>query len=66
MEITGTVGQIQDYITQQANVEQTEALYQVKLMKMMQESEQVVSDVLTDTLEISQDAMNKYLSEIKG
>ena len=65
MEITGTTNQIQDYITQQANVEQTEALYQVKLMKMMQESEQVVSDVLEDTLEISQDAMSQYLSEVK-
>ena len=66
MEITGTTSQIQDYITQQANVEQTEALYQVKLMKMMQDSEKVVSDVLEDTLEISQDAMNQYLSEVKG
>ena len=65
MEFTGTVGQIQDFITQQANVEQTKELYQVKLMKMVQESEQVMGDVLEDTLEISQDAMNKYLSEIK-
>ena len=65
MEFTGTVGQIQDFITQQANVEQTKELYQVKLMKMVQESEQVMGDVLEDTLEISQDAMNNYLSEIK-
>lgn len=63
MEITGTSSQIQDYITQQANVQQTEALYQVKLMKMAQEAEGTVSEVLTDTLELSQDAMNKYLSE---
>lgn len=66
MEITGTTNQIQDVITQQANIEQTEALYQVKLMKMMQDSEQIVGDVLEDTLEISQDAMSKYLSEAKG
>lgn len=65
MEFTGTVGQIQDFITQQANVEQTKELYQVKLMKMVQESEQTVSDVLADTLELSQEAMNKYLSEVK-
>ena len=66
MEFTGTVNQINDFITQQANVEQTKELYQVKLMKMMQESEQVVGDVLEDTLEISQEAMSKYLSEVKG
>ena len=65
MEFTGTVGQIQDFITQQANVEQTKELYQVKLMKMVQESEQAMGDVLEDTLEISQDAMSKYLSEVK-
>ena len=65
MEFTGTVGQIQDFITQQANVEQTKELYQVKLMKMVQESEQTVSDVLADTLELSQEAMDKYLSEVK-
>ena len=65
MEFTGTVGQIQDFITQQANVEQTKELYQVKLMKMVQESEQTVSDVLADTLELSPEAMNKYLSEVK-
>ena len=63
MEITGTSSQIQDFIAQQANVEQTEALYQVKLMKMAQEAESTVSDVLTDTLELSQDAINKYMSE---
>ena len=33
-------------------------------MKMMQESEQVVGDVLEDTAEISKEAMNKYLAEI--
>lgn len=66
MEITGTTNQIQDFITQQANVEQTEALYQVKLMKMMQDSEKFVGEVLEDTLDISQDAMNRYLSEVHG
>ena len=66
MEITGTSSQIQDYIHQQAKVEETEAMYQIKLMKMMQESEAVVGDLLEDTAEISQEAMNKYLAEING
>lgn len=66
MEITGTSSQINDYINQQANVEETKALYQVKLMKMMQQSEAVVGDLLEDTAEISQAAMQKYLAEIKS
>jgi hypothetical protein len=66
MEITGTASQINDYINQQASVEETKALYQVKLMKMMQESDAVIGELLEDTAEISQEAMNKYLAEIKS
>ena len=66
MEITGTSSQINDYINQQAKVEETEAMYQIKLMKMQQQSEAVVGDLLQDTAEISQEAMQKYLAEIKG
>lgn len=66
MEITGTTSQINDYINQQAKVEETEAMYQVKLLKMQQESEAVAGTLLEDTAEISQEAMNKYLAEIKG
>ncbi len=66
MEITGTSSQIQDYINQNAKVEETEAAYQVKLMKMQQESEAVVGDLLEDTAEISQEAMNRYLAEINA
>ena len=65
-EITGTASQINDYINQQASVEETKALYQVKLMKMMQESDAVIGELLEDTAEISQEAMNKYLAEIKS
>ena len=63
MEITGTSSQIQDYIHQEAKVQEAEANYQVKLIKMQQESDAVVGELLEDTLEISQDAMNKYMSE---
>ena len=63
MEITGTSSQIQDYINQEAKVQETEANYQVKLLKMQQESDAVVGELLEDTLEISQEAMNKYMSE---
>ena len=66
MEITGTTSQAQNFIRNDANVEQTEALYQVKLMKMQQESSEVVGDLLQDTAEISQEAMDKYLAEKNG
>ena len=64
MEITGTTSQIQDYINQSAKVQETEAMYQIKLMKMQQESEAVVGDLLQDTAEISQEAMERYLAEV--
>ena len=64
MEITGTSSQIRDYINQNAKVEETEAMYQVKLMKMQQESGEVIGDLLQDTAEISQEAMNRYLAEV--
>lgn len=45
--------------------EQVRAMYGVKLAKMAQESEQVVGSVIQDTVEISQEAMNKFLAEVK-
>ena len=41
-----------------------EAQYAVKLIKMIQQSDAVVASLLEDTAEISQEAMEKYLSEI--
>ena len=43
-----------------------EAQYAVKLIKMAQQSDAIVASVIEDTLEISQDAMNKFLSERAG
>lgn len=39
-----------------------QAKYAVKLIKMAQQSEQVIGSILTDTAEISKEAMDKYLS----
>ena len=44
--------------------EQVKALYDVKLAKMAMESEEVIGSVIEDTVEISQEAMNKYLAEV--
>lgn len=40
-----------------------QAQYAVKLIKMAQQSEEVIGSILTDTAEISKEAMAKYLSE---
>lgn len=65
MEITGTSSQINDYIQQEAKVEEAQAMYQIKLLKMQQQSDAVVGQLLEDTAEISEEAMSRYLAEIK-
>ena len=50
-------------LSQEIQAEQFRELYNVKLMKMEQESEAVVGDLLEDTVEFSQEAMEKFLSE---
>lgn len=41
-----------------------QAQYAVKLIKMAQQSDEVVANLIQDTVEISQEAMDKYLSEL--
>ena len=53
------ISELRDGIMSQA-VETERA---VKLIKAAQESEQVVGNVIEDTLEISQEAMQKFLAE---
>ena len=43
--------------------QQFEAQYAVKLIKMAQQSEAVVGNLIEDTVEFSQEAMQKFLSE---
>ena len=40
-----------------------EAQYAVKLIKMVQQSDAVVATLLEDTVEISKEAMDKFLNE---
>ena len=65
MEITGTTSQIQDYIRGEASVEETEAMYQVKLLQMQRESELVAGQIIEDTLDISQEALDKCIADMK-
>ncbi len=67
MEINfqGTSSQIQDYIRNEAKAEETEAAYQVKLLKMQRESELVAGQIIEDTLDISQEALDKCIADMK-
>ena len=66
MEINfqGTNSQIQDFIRNEAKAEETEAAYQIKLLKMQQESDAIAGQVIEDTLEISQEALNRCRAEM--
>lgn len=66
MEINfqGTSSQIQDFIRNEAKAEEAEAEYQVKLIKMQQESDAVAEQIIEDTLEISQEALSRCRAEM--
>ena len=66
MEINfqGTSSQIQEYIRNEAKAEETEAAYQIKLLKMQQQSDAVSGQIIEDTLEISQEALNRCRAEM--
>jgi len=66
MDISSVGGNYLDSALQMAEAEkeaQVEALYAAKLFKMAQQSDAVVATLLEDTVEISQEAMEKFLSE---
>ncbi len=67
MEINfqGTSSQIQDFIRNEAKAEETEAAYQIKLLKMQQQSDAVAGQIIEDTLDISQEALNKCIADMK-
>ncbi len=64
IQFQGTSSQIQDYIRNEAKTEEAEAAYQIKLLKMQQESDAIAGQVIEDTLEISQEALNRCRAEM--
>lgn len=52
-----------DALREQIQTEQFETVKAVKLAKLAQESEETVGNIILDTLEISQEALNKCLAE---
>ncbi len=57
------VGQTQNLIESEIKAEQAKELYGIKLIKMAQESEAVIGNLIEDTVEISQEAMQKFMAE---
>ena len=45
--------------------QEVQSMYAVKCMLMSRQTEMAASSILLDTAEISQEAMDKYLSELK-
>ena len=66
MEISANYNQAQSIIDSEIQAQQTEALYQVKLLKMQQGTQEVVGDLLQDTAEISAEAMERFMAEVKA
>ena len=60
----GTSSQIQDFIRGEAKTEEAEAAYQIKLLKMQQESDAVAGQIIEDTLEISDEALRRCRAEM--
>ncbi len=66
MESYGTLAQIEDNIRNAARTQETKASYLARQVRLQQASNTVAGLIISDTAEISQSAMNKFLSEIKG
>lgn len=62
MEI-GAAGQAQSLLESELKAVQAKEMYGVKLIKMAQESEAVVGNLIQDTVEISNEAMQKFMAE---
>lgn len=50
-------------VQQEQNIE---AQYAIKLIKMAQQSDAIIASVIQDTVEISKEAMEKFMSERAG
>ena len=66
MSFLGTTSQVLDQIRNTAPVQETKASYLARQVHLQRASDTVAGLIISDTAEISQKAMNKYLSEMKG
>lgn len=66
MDINSIGASYTDLATQIAEAKEqaeTEALYAVKLFKMAQQSDVITGSIIQDAVEISKEAMEKFMSE---
>ncbi len=66
MESYGTLAQIDANIRDAARIQETKASYLARQVRLQKASNTVAGLIIADTAEISQSAMNKFLSEVKG
>lgn len=66
MEFPGTMSQALSSVRNAAPIRETKASYLASLVKLQDASNTVAGAIIEDTAEISQKAMNKFLSEAKG
>lgn len=53
-------------LNESALPQEIQSQYMVKCMKMAQQTESVTGSLIEDTVEFSQEAMDKYLAEIQA
>ena len=66
MEFSATTAQVLNNISNASVIKETKASYLASLVRLQQASDTVAGLIISDTAEISQSAMNRFLSEIKG
>ena len=66
MAFSGTMFQAIDQISRTAPIRETKASYLASQVRLQKASNTVAGLIIEDTAEISQSAMNKFLSDVKG
>ncbi len=66
MAFSGTMFQVIDQISRTAPIRETKASYLASQVRLQKASNTVAGLIIEDTAEISQSAMNKFLSNVKG
>ena len=66
MALLSTTSQVIDHIKSTTAIQETKVSQMARQVKLQKASDTVAGLIIADTAEISQKAMNKFLSEIKG
>ena len=61
-----TTAEVLNHIRNTSAIRETMASHLASQVRLLKASDTVVGSIIADTAEISQSAMNKFLSEVKG